>query len=222
MRSIEVRRLMMPSWDELFKAGKFSQRQPTRAVVEFAERLRERGLRRVLDIGCGAGRHLLFLAEQGFEAHGLDISTVGLSYAHRRLQDEGLWVGLVRGDMARLPYKSGSFDAAIAIASLYHSTLEGMRWTIAELYRVLRPGGLALLEFKSKKSFRYGKGEEIEPDTFIAETGTDAGIPHHYSNREEIEELLGGFAVHRLLEKVKTFDEGHLSGRWEVWVEKPF
>jgi hypothetical protein len=60
-----------------------------------------------------------------------------------------------------------------------------MSQAVGEIHRMLRPSGLALLGFKSKRSFRYGRGEEIEPDTFIPETGDDTGIPHHYSDREK-------------------------------------
>jgi ubiquinone/menaquinone biosynthesis C-methylase UbiE len=138
-------------------------------VRRFVASLRERNLKRVLDLGCGAGRHFVFLTKEGFEAHGLDRSKEALELARRRLGEEGLSARLVRADLTSLPFRDGCLDAMIAIATLYHGTLSTMRQALGEIHRVLRPGGLALLEFKSKKSFRYGKGEEIEPDTFIAE-----------------------------------------------------
>jgi len=149
----------------------------------------------VLDLGCGAGRHVIFFAREGSEVHGLDSSAEALRICRERLRAAGLRATLVHADMRRIPYPDGAFDAAIAIASIYHGTLEDMRRAIAELHRVLRPGGLALLEFKSKRSYRYGKGKEIEPGTFIPDTGEDAGIPHHYSDRGEVEKLLEGFRI---------------------------
>lgn len=212
---------MAVTWDDLFRKGEFASREPSWGVRRFAAFLRGRGAKRVLDIGCGAGRNLIFLAREGFEVHGLDSSKEALRICRERLAAEGLRAALVEADMGAIPYPDGFFDAAIAIAALYHNTLEGIRRAIAEIHRVLREGGYALLEFKSKRSFRYGEGREIEPDTFIHTTGEDAGIPHHYSDRGEIEGLLVDFSVLEIDHMERVFGEGNRSARWEVWVERP-
>jgi len=211
----------MPTWDELFKQEGFRPREPDHGVIRFAKLLKKKGLRRVLDLGCGAGRHLVYLAREGFEVHGIDIAETGLKYARQWLAKEGLTAEVKRSDMAEIPHPDRFFDAAISIAVIYHGTLEKMRRAIGELHRVLRPGGLALLQFKSKRSFRYGRGKEIEPDTFIPDIGEDAGIPHHYSDREEIEELLQDFAIWEINHMERIFKGGHHSSHWEVWVERP-
>lgn len=211
----------MPTWDELFKQEKFRPREPDHGVVRFAKLLREKGARRVLDLGCGAGRHLVYLAKEGFEVHGIDISETGLEHARRWLAREGLTAALKRSDMTEIPYPEGFFDAVISVAVIYHGTLAQMRRAIGEVHRVLKPGGFALLQFKSKRSYRYGRGEEIEPDTFIPDTGEDAGVPHHYSDREEIEELLQKFTIRVINHMERIFEGGHHSGYWEVWVERP-
>ncbi len=211
----------MPTWDELFKREEFRAREPYHGVLRFAKLLKEKGLRRVLDLGCGAGRHLVYLAREGFQVHGIDIAETGLEHARRWLEREGLTAELKRSDMAEIPYPDRFFDAAISIAVIYHGTLEKMRRTIGEVHRVLRPGGLALLTFKSKRSFRYGRGVEIEPDTFIPDIGEDAGVPHHYSDRDEVEALLKGFRILEINHMERIFQGGHHSSYWEVWVEKP-
>jgi len=213
----------MPTWDELLQREEFRQREPTWAVIRFAKLLKERGLRRVLDLGCGAGRHLVFLAKEGFEVFGLDSSPVALELSRERLAEEGLTarVELVQADMTRIPYPDGFFDGVIAIAAIYHGTLDQIRQAVREIHRVLKPGGWALIEFKSKRSYRYGKGQKIEPDTFIAETGEDAGVPHHYSDREEVEQLVGEFILHEINHMEQIFEGKYHSGRWEVWLEKP-
>ena len=76
-----------------------------------------------------------------------------------------------------IPYPDGAFDAVLAIASLYHGTLADIKRTLAELRRVLAPGGLALLEFKSVRSFRYGKGVEIVPGTYSPTPGRTPESP---------------------------------------------
>ena len=212
----------MPTWDELFKREEFRWREPYHGVVRFAQLLKEKGARRVLDLGCGAGRHLVYLAKEGFEAYGTDISETGLEHARRWLSEEGLAAELVRADMTQIPYPDGFFDAAISTFVVHHGSLEDMRRTLGEIHRVLRPGGLALITFKSKHSFRYGKGRDIEPNTFIIpDTGEDAGVPHHYSDREELEELLQNFTIREINHMERIFEGGYHSSHWEVWLERP-
>ncbi|HEC63610.1 MAG TPA: class I SAM-dependent methyltransferase [Candidatus Acetothermia bacterium] len=210
----------VPNWDELFKQGKFAPQEPTWGVRRFAAFLAKMGARRVLDLGCGAGRHLVFLAREGFEVHGLDASAEALKISRSRLRKENLSATLVRADMRNIPYPDGTFDAVIAIASLYHGTLADLRQTLAEIQRVLRPGGMALLEFKSKRSFRYGRGKKIEPETYVAETGEDAGILHHYSDQDEIERLLAGFVILEINHLERRVEGKWPSGQWEVWAKR--
>lgn len=212
----------MPTWDELFKQEEFRWREPHPQVIEFAKLLKERGFRRVLDLGCGTGRHLVYLAKEGFEVFGTDISETGLEYAHHWLEQEGLAAKLKQSDMTVVPYPNGFFDAVISIFVIYHGTLENMRKAIAEIYRALKTGGLAFLTFKPKSSPSYGRGQEIEADTFLPdpEVCTDFGIPHHYSDRRELEELLKQFAILKIELAEKVHETGYRSSHWEVWVEK--
>jgi SAM-dependent methyltransferase len=210
----------MPTWDELFRQEEFRWREPYHGVFRFAKLLKEKGIQRVLDLGCGTGRHLVFLAREGFEVFGTDISETGLEHARRWLNQEEFTAKLKQSDMTVIPYPDRFFDAAISVHVIYHGTLERMRRAIAELHRTLRPGGLALLTFKSKRSFRYGKGERTEPETFIHGEGADSGIPHHYSDREEIEHLLRAFAILEINHMERIYEGGYHSSHWEVWVEK--
>ncbi len=213
----------MPTWDELFKQGEFQQREPQPLVVEFAQLLKERGARRVLDLGCGTGRHLVSLAKEGFDVYGVDISETALAYARQWLNQEGLAAELKQSDMTALAYPDGFFDAVISIFVIHHGTVESMTKAIAEIYRVLKAGGLALLTFPSTRSYRYGHGQEIEPGTFIPDIGPDAGILHHYSDREELEDLLKRFTILKieLVERTEKIDnQERRHSHWEVVAEK--
>jgi len=210
----------MPTWDELFQKEEFRWREPHPSVVEFAKLLKARRLQRVLDLGCGTGRHLICLAKEGFEVHGTDISQTGLAYARQWLSQEGLVAELKQSDMTVIPYPDGFFDAIISIFVIYHGTVEAMSRAIAEIHRTLKGGGLALLTFISTRSYRYGRGEEIEPGTFIPDEGVDAGVPHHYSDREELEDLLKKFTILKMELVERTDEQGRRHSHWEVIVEK--
>jgi len=210
----------MSTWDELFKREEFRWQEPHQRVVEFVPLLKEGGFHRIYDLGCGTGRHLVFLAREGFEVHGTDISERGLEFASKWLKREGLQAELKQADMTSIPYPEGFFDAVISIYVIYHNTLANMKKTIAEIHRVLRPGGLALLTFISKNDYRYGDGNQIEPDTFAPSMGPDRGTPHHYSDRVEIEALLGQFHILRMDLEERVDEQGQKHSHWQVLAEK--
>ncbi|MGH8988025.1 MAG: class I SAM-dependent methyltransferase [Acidimicrobiales bacterium] len=102
---------------------------------------------RVLDLGCGSGRHAFEAARRGGEVVALDAGTDELRDVRGMLLamlaagelDEHAHAGAVRADALDLPFADGAFDRVIAAEILEHIT-EDTR-AIAELVRVLRPGG---------------------------------------------------------------------------------
>lgn len=100
----------------------------------------------VLDCPCGYGRHSIVLARDGYLVTGADRSPVLLDEARRRA-GEGAWPRWVQADHRELPFEDGSFDAALNLFSaLGYRGEEGDRRTLAELRRVLRPGGALVVE----------------------------------------------------------------------------
>lgn len=107
-------------------------------------RLRLRAGERLLDAGCGEGRHLFGALESGARVVGLDLDMESLRRARPRLQararERGRPSGLVRGDALRLPFPDASFDKIICSEVMEH--VHDYRGAAAELARVLRPGGV--------------------------------------------------------------------------------
>jgi len=93
----------------------------------------------ILDVGCGTGGNLAFLANWGRE-NGLDLSPLALEFAKRRsLARLAQASGLV------LPYKSNTFGLVTAFDVLYHRWVTNDQQVIRECFRVLRPGGWLLV-----------------------------------------------------------------------------
>jgi SAM-dependent methyltransferase len=99
-----------------------------------------RGLR-VLDFGCGHGMAAVVLARQGALVTAFDLSPGYLDEARRRARANGVAVGFVRADGDRLPFADGAFDRVWGNAVLHHLDLDRAG---RELWRVLRPGGVAV------------------------------------------------------------------------------
>ncbi|MGE0616346.1 MAG: bifunctional 2-polyprenyl-6-hydroxyphenol methylase/3-demethylubiquinol 3-O-methyltransferase UbiG, partial [Bacteriovoracia bacterium] len=96
------------------------------------------GAHRVLDLGCGAGFLTNYLATQGHEVTGLDLSESSLAVA--RAHDGTQRVSYVQGDICRAPFPDASFDVVCAMDVLEH--IEDPRAMIRGAARLLRPGGL--------------------------------------------------------------------------------
>ncbi|HOS44313.1 MAG TPA: methyltransferase domain-containing protein [Armatimonadota bacterium] len=112
-------------------------------------RLPPRG--RVLDLGCGQGRHAIPLARRGFRVIGLDVQANLLDVAARRARDSGVDLPLVRGDMRRLPFADGTVDAVLCLFSAfgYFADEENAR-VLAEVARVLKVGGWFVLDVANR------------------------------------------------------------------------
>lgn len=93
---------------------------------------------RVLDVGCGDGRHIAAAAAHGCFAVGLDYDAGELAKARGRLR--GLRVDLIAGDASRLPFRDGAFDAVICTETLEH--LPDDNGAMGEIGRVLADGGM--------------------------------------------------------------------------------
>lgn len=98
--------------------------------------------RRVLDWGCGHGMAAVVLARRGALVTALDLSAGYLGEARQRAAANGAAVAFVQADGERLPFANGTFDAVWGSAILHHldPAVAGR-----ELYRILRPGGVAVL-----------------------------------------------------------------------------
>jgi SAM-dependent methyltransferase len=97
--------------------------------------------RRALDAGCGTGFQAALLQGLGYETHGVDLASRLLAVARHRLPG----VALARASVESLPYRDACFDAVACCGSTL-SFLEDPGRAVGELGRVLRPGGLLLLE----------------------------------------------------------------------------
>ena len=106
------------------------------------------GRERVLDLGCGDGRHLELLTRRGVSATGLDLSSHLLAAARERFGAEEA-PELVRGDMRRIPFAAEAFTAVLSLFTAfgYFSSDEDNRQPVKEISRVLKVGGHWFLDY---------------------------------------------------------------------------
>lgn len=182
-------------WDEIFRRDGRVFDAPAPVVLHVAEILQAHGCRRIVDLGCGSGRHTVFLAQRGFGLLGVDNSPMGLGLTRGWLKHEGLTAGLVQADMRRpLPLCAGGFDGLLSTQVIHHAQLDTVRATAREISRILRPGGVLFVsvpgELDPDETF-----VQIEPATFVPTSGPEKGLPHHIFTPEELRSIFPDFSV---------------------------
>jgi SAM-dependent methyltransferase len=130
-------------------------------ATELSSRL---GSVRVLDLGCGVGRHALLFARLGFEVSAVDLAEAGLAEMRRSAEAEELAIDARVAPMTELPFADGEFDYVLSFNVLYHGDPAIVRQAIAEIRRVLRPGGIFQGTMLSKRNAGFGLGTEVAPE----------------------------------------------------------
>lgn len=104
--------------------------------------------KRLLDLGCGAGRHLLELARRGYQATGIDVSPEMVAFAQEEARRRQLSVTVTAGDLRRL-HLSGTFDAAFCFMDTFRFLLtnDEILKHLRTVAKHLAPGGLYLTDF---------------------------------------------------------------------------
>jgi SAM-dependent methyltransferase len=196
-------------WSAPGAVAGFEQAPPNAVLVHFARDERERpGVRLVVDLGCGAGRNAVPLAQAGWDVLGLDDSAPMLAGAARRARAAGAGerVRLALATMDRLPVRDRSVDLVVAhgIWNLARTGAE-FRLAVREGARVAKPGAALFVFTFSRNTLgpdaRPVAGEDVvftdfsgRPQVFlseaqlVAELGAvgflpDAGVPLREYNR---------------------------------------
>ena len=165
--------------------------------------------RNVVVLGAGSGRNIAPLLSAGWY---VDV----LEEAPERARE----VAARFGAEARLRVVLGSYGEPIAGASAYdaglstHALLHGSRARVAAALRAtagaLRPHAPFFFTLGSTADPRFRTGQRIDVDTWAAEGGSEAGVPHVYFDEQGVRSLLGDFELLSLEER-----EGAASaGRW--------
>jgi len=220
----------MGAWNELL-AGKVFKKQFTdppahRLVQILEETFKERPLR-LWDLCCGAGRHTVMFAEAGHKAYASDLSETGIKLTKEWLVREGLSAEVKRADMTQCPWPEVEFHGVISWDALHHNTKANMQKAIDMVHSQMVQKGLLMLTLKSRKAEGYGKGEKVEPHTFITPDGLEKGVVHHYLDEKELRDMFTDWKLLYLVENVMNYAEEsedvanpfHYT-KWNVLVQK--
>ena len=147
----------------------------------------------------------------GFRTVAIDASRSGIAHLRAEAARRGLAIELNLGLMTALPFAAGAFDYVLAHNVIYHGDASVVRAAIAEIRRVLRPGGIYQGTMLSTRNAHVGQGREIAPNTFVRGDDGDKGHPNFYCDAAELRELFAGFELRSLEDRTQ---QGPGSWHW--------
>ena len=193
----------MPNWDDVYSKNYMTMWYPNEDIIRFCARLIQKQLthdrfdvkrpvERVLDLGCGNGRHAIYFARQGFKATGIGVSEQAIEWAKDWAQRESLQIDFRTGNIESLPFENATFDVVVSHGVLDHVPMQTAQKAAAEVRRVLKPQGLFYCDLRSTEDYEFGTGEPAGQNTFVVSEGYERGLVQHFFSRAETGELFDG------------------------------
>jgi SAM-dependent methyltransferase len=207
------------AWDRRWGTaeGRADWLDPEPEVRDVVPVLQARGATAVLDLGCGVGRHALFLAGAGFAVEAIDGSPVGIAEAGKSAAALGLTLNLQEAPADALPFADGAFDYVLSWNVIYHGNQGDVGRRLAEIWRVLKPGGLYQGTMLPTRNSNYELGRRIAPDTFVNDEIEERAHPHFYCDAAGVVALFAGF---ELLSLTQREHKKPGSWHWHILAER--
>lgn len=180
-------------WNDIYHKQGEVQKGILPTVIDITKKLKENNVKKVLDLGCGMGRHSIYLKEAGFDVTAADISEKAVETTKKKAINLGYKIDTAICDIRELPFKDETFDAIVCVWTSGHGTSEDMKKHALEMLRVVKQNGIIFVDYPSIEDNMYGIGREIEPNTFLDNMPGEEKIPHHYSDKQEIDKIYEGY-----------------------------
>ncbi|MFE5207959.1 class I SAM-dependent methyltransferase [Streptomyces sp. NPDC056600] len=185
---------------------------PSDPALHAAQVFRAAGAADVLELGAGHGRDSLYFAREGFTVQAADFSATALGQLREAARAQGVdrtVTTFVHDVRDPLPLPDASVDTVFAhmLLCMALSTAE-IHAVVAEVRRVLRPGGLLVFTVRHTGDAHHGTGVAHGDDIF-----EHGGFAVHFFSRDLVDALAEGWT----LREVHPFEEGDLPRRlWRV------
>lgn len=216
-------------WDESFKNKNNYLFYPHEEVIRFVSKYVAKrtgydefeqiiSARKMLDLGCGIGRHVIYGCQNGIDSYGVDLSEEGISYAKKFALKNGIDSideRFIVSDIRNLPWDDGEFNIVVS-----HGVLDSMSYEIAqesvrELFRITSNGALFYCDLICSPD------SDIDIEE-VVETSHEKGTVQSFFTTSKIKNLFSG--TFSIIEKIKVLRYNDLTGistaRWHLVLKR--
>lgn len=199
-----------PVWEEVFQQSEWGK-YPSEDLIRFIARnfynAADRKEIKILEVGCGPGANLWYLIREGFTVYGIDGSRTAIARAQARLDKEFPgWNGqLVVGDIMKLPFDSGFFDAVIDNAAICCNSYTNSQIIYNELARVAKNGGKLYSRTLAQGCWGDETGQKVGHNAWLVAEGPLLNKGYsRFTDDKEISQLIAGFKIKEVELLVRT------------------
>ncbi|WP_415300319.1 class I SAM-dependent methyltransferase [Candidatus Pelagibacter sp. Uisw_134_02] len=142
---------------------------PFQGVISFfkSKKFRKKSKIKILEIGCGAGNNLAFLAQEGFNVFGIDMSKSAISFAKKKFIQKKIKGTIKVGNIKKLDWPNNYFDYVIDRSVLTHNTNQDISIILDEIKRILKKNGTILsFDFFGSNTPDIKFGKRLQYNTY--------------------------------------------------------
>ena len=191
-------------------------------LMEFKDMVSFASKPRVLDLGCGIGRHVIYCEEMGLDAYGIDLSQEAVNIARTWLATRGIEKPdnkILQGDIRQLSFPDSFFDYAISHGVLDSMHFEIAKESVSELARTLVSGGLFYCDLISGDDSSHSReycGENVVTNAH------ENGTVQSYFNFAKVKELFNGlfYIEEALIKRRENVIDGGYYSRFHLVLKK--
>lgn len=189
---------MSDVWNKIYeKDVSFFGDEPSSFALSSYEIMKNNGIKKILELGCGQGRDCLFFASKGLEVTALDYSNIAVKDLLEKSKQKNISIDVhVYDGKKPLQFDNGVFDAVYS--HMFFSMrfdMNELKFAFQEVKRVLKNNGFHFFSVRNHNDKFYGKGIRIDDDTYDIN-----GFQIRFFTKQEIEDLSKGFEIKEIKE----------------------
>lgn len=211
-------------WEDIFATqdwGKYPGEDLIRFVARNFYKAKDRAQIKILEVGCGPGANIWYMAREGFCVYGVDGSKTAIDTAKKRLDLEcNGWQGAVTvGDFCNLNFTDGFFDAVIDNEAICYNSFAESKKIYGEIARILKKEGKLFSRTFAVGTYGYGTGREISCKTYDVDEGPLANKgATRFTELDDIIVLLGDSYSNISVDLLTKSINGDLDKNIREWI----
>lgn len=185
-------------------------KKPAPEVLDFINSLSPAERPKVLDLGCGLGRHAIAFALAHFSVTATDASATAIQHLAEWTRSLHLSIETKVCKVLDETFPEGIFDVVLSYNVIYHGSRMQFAQAIRYVRKLLKKGGLFFFTCPSRQDGKYGFGELVAPHTYKCTKSVTPGDIHYFTDESDLDELLDGFK-----QLARWKEEGHWDNNGE-------